>query len=93
MTHIPSHDDLQIAYADLERENQKLADELHYLYRKMEEGTLHVIWCNGNHEKRVGADGMICNCPLGQDIRHWRHRARHAEDRLRHYGIWPKEQG
>lgn len=47
---------------------------------KLEAGTLHVLHCNGNHNKPVGAPGMICNCRLGRQIQD--QRARIAELKL-----------
>lgn len=61
-----------VAYAErLEEEHRRIS-------KKLEEGTLHVPFCNGDHSKRVGTEGMICNCPLGHDI----HRLQHLVKRL-----------
>jgi hypothetical protein len=49
------------------------ADELERMYRKLHEGTLHELICNGNHSERVGKAGMICNCTLGKEIQAQRH--------------------
>jgi hypothetical protein len=56
----------------LKKENQELKNGLNECFRKLDEGTLHVIYCNGNHNKRVGTEGMICNCSLGKEIRYLR---------------------
>ena len=37
--------------------------------RRLEAGTLHVPYCNGDHRRPVGDPGMICNCPMGRTIK------------------------
>lgn len=49
---------------------------------KLEAGTLHVVYCNGNHKERVGKAGMICNCTLGKEIKELRARAEAAEAQI-----------
>lgn len=56
--------------------------ELTEIGRRLMDGTLHVVFCNGDHRKRVGAEGMICNCPLGQEIQSLRRQAQKAEAAL-----------
>ena len=48
---------------------QELEAELRRLYTKLDEGTLHVVYCNGRPDARVGAEGLICNCTLGREIK------------------------
>ncbi len=60
----------------------KLDAELRHMMRKLEEGTLHVLYCNGDHNARLGVEGKICNCTLGQEIKALRRRAEKAEAEL-----------
>ena len=54
--------------------------------RKLEAGTLHVGYCNGNHDERVGKAGMVCNCTLGREIKELRHRLEQADAPLSQQG-------
>ena len=49
------------------------------MWQKLEAGTLHVVYCNGDHKARVGIEGKICNCTLGHEIKALRRRAEKAE--------------
>jgi hypothetical protein len=44
-------------------------DDMMRMVDKLERGTLHVGYCNGNHDARVGDPKYICNCTLGQEIK------------------------
>lgn len=52
------------------------------IYKKLDDGTMHTIICNGDHRARVGAPGLICNCTLGQEIKTLRNRAEKAEAQI-----------
>lgn len=47
--------------------------EMSRLFEKLDEGTLHVGYCNGDHSARVGSPDTICNCTLGREIKALRH--------------------
>ena len=46
------------------------------MYEKLIEGTLHVGYCNADHEKRVGGD--MCSCTLGKEIKDLRRQLKEA---------------
>lgn len=55
--------------AQVEEERLKrfnLENDVLRMHKSLEEGTLHVLWCNSTHVK-VGGDG--CSCPLGGEIK------------------------
>lgn len=66
----------------LREEVEQLHTEIERIGHKLENGTLHVVYCNGDHTKRVGAEGMICNCPLGREIQKLRHERNLAIERF-----------
>ena len=41
--------------------------EMRKIYEKLNAGTLHMVWCNADHEKQVGCD--MCSCLLGKVIK------------------------
>ena len=71
----------QLERSEMQRKEDKEAFERYFseVYRRLENGTLHIIYCNGNHDREVGADGMICNCYLGQVIRGLRSQIKELE--------------
>jgi hypothetical protein len=77
---IERYEKLKAYEADIER-----------MVRKLHDGTLHVLHCNGNHDARVGDPRYICNCPLGveiKDLRHAEAKARYLIGQLREALKW-----
>lgn len=67
----------------LEQTIASYEQEVIQMYQKLHEGTLHVAYCNGNHNARVGEEGFICNCTLGREIKNLRYQVQeHIEDKL-----------
>lgn len=56
----------------------ELTEELTRGYEKLQDGTLHVGWCNALHSDPVGVG--ICSCPLGRKIKNAEHRAERTEE-------------
>ena len=55
------------------------------LMNKLQEGTLHLVYCNDNHDLRVGRKGGICSCPLGIEIKQLRREKEFAEAAAKYY--------
>jgi hypothetical protein len=68
---------------NLMREVKELKAELDKVYTRLEAGTLHVVWCNADHEKQVGCDG--CSCPLGRVIKDLRYQLAEAKADLKYF--------
>lgn len=73
----------------LKKENQDLKEQIAQyekefivIFEKLSEGTLHVPYCNGNHDGRVGAENSICNCTLGQEIKTLRYEIKDLKKKL-----------
>lgn len=58
--------------SDTKKELQEYKSFFLKMCQKLEDGTLHAVYCNENHNERVGAQGMICNCTLGIEIKRLR---------------------
>lgn len=48
------------------------AAEMKRIHDKLEQGTLHILYCNDDRESRVGREGTICCCTLGKEIKRLR---------------------
>jgi hypothetical protein len=68
----PRHPFLSYCEFLLDR-HDKLEAEISRINHKLDDGTLHVGYCNGDHEKRVGSPDTTCNCTLGREIKTLRH--------------------
>jgi hypothetical protein len=70
-----------VAEAALEEERLKrfkLESEVLSMWRQLEAGTLHVLWCNADHRGPIGNEG--CSCPLGHTIKDLRQRLKEARE-------------
>lgn len=75
-------DSRDAALREAREETEKWKSEILRMDRQLHEGTLHVGYCNGNHDARVGAPDLICNCTLGREIKALRHGLREAREAL-----------
>jgi len=80
---VNSNETIQEYVAKLENTIAAYEQDIIRMLRKLEEGTLHVAFCNGNHNARVGTEGLICNCTLGREIKDLRHQVQElTKDKL-----------
>ena len=59
-------------YARLITFAARLEEEQRRIYHRLEQGTMHMMFCDGDQSQRVGAEGTNCTCPTGQDLQRFR---------------------